>query len=179
MSGDSSEVQAIHLMSLPSPASNGLPEIHRYITDHDSTNQAVFSDDVEEPVPWKSFPTGSRVALAYSTSTFPVNLADGHDLAAYRGELGSASSPADSNAAIVRIVDMKPEAAAPMHKTQTVDYGVVLEGEVEASLGSGQVRVLKRGDIIVQRATDHAWRNPSKTEWARILFFVLPAASKQ
>jgi len=42
-------------------------------------------------------------------------------------------------------------------------------------LDSGETRLLKRGDITVQRATNHAWRNPSQTTWARMLYVLQEA----
>jgi len=63
-----------------------------------------------------------------------------------------------------------------MHRTVSLDYGVVLEGEVELVLDSGETRVLRRGDVAVQRATAHAWRNVSATQWARMLFVLVPCA---
>lgn len=57
-----------------------------------------------------------------------------------------------------------------MHRTQSLDYGVVLEGEIEMELDDGKVSVLKRGDVAIQRGTIHAWRNTSASEWARMLF---------
>lgn len=59
-----------------------------------------------------------------------------------------------------------------MHRTQSLDYGVVIEGEVEMVLDDGVSTVMGRGDVAVQRGTSHGWRNVSKTEWAR-MFFVL------
>lgn len=53
-----------------------------------------------------------------------------------------------------------------------MDFGVVLEGEVEVVLDSGETRLLKRGDLAIQRGTMHAWRNKSQTEWARMLYFL-------
>ena len=51
------------------------------------------------------------------------------------------------------------EADAPgMHTTDSVDFGVVLRGEVELELDDGQTRVLRAGDCFVQRATRHRWR---------------------
>ena len=40
-----------------------------------------------------------------------------------------------------------------MHRTQSLDFGVVLEGEIELVLDSGETRLLKRGDVAVQRGT--------------------------
>lgn len=47
-----------------------------------------------------------------------------------------------------------------MHTTPTIDYGIVLEGEIGLELDSGEV-TLRAGDIVVQRATRHAWRHRS------------------
>lgn len=55
-----------------------------------------------------------------------------------------------------------------MHRTKTIDYVFVLDGDVELTLDSGEKRILKRGDAVVQRATQHAWKNLSKTEPARL-----------
>ena len=57
-----------------------------------------------------------------------------------------------------------------MHRTVSLDYGVVMIGEIELILDSGEARLLKAGDICIQRGTMHAWRNTSQTEWARMLY---------
>lgn len=54
-----------------------------------------------------------------------------------------------------------------MHRTNTLDYVFVIDGELELSLDSGEKRILKRGDVCVQRAAMHAWKNLSGTEIAR------------
>jgi quercetin dioxygenase-like cupin family protein len=46
-----------------------------------------------------------------------------------------------------------------MHRTATLDYGVVINGTTELVLDSGEKKVLKQGDVFVQRGTAHAWRN--------------------
>ena len=51
-----------------------------------------------------------------------------------------------------------------MHRTISLDYNVVIEGEIEVTLDSGEVRRLKAGDIIVQRGTMHSWRNITPNE---------------
>jgi len=61
-----------------------------------------------------------------------------------------------------------------MHRTVSLDYGVVIIGEVELVLDSGETRLMKAGDVCIQRATMHAWRNTSKTEWARMLYVLQP-----
>ncbi|WFU41513.1 cupin domain-containing protein [Bradyrhizobium sp. CB82] len=47
-----------------------------------------------------------------------------------------------------------------MHTTDTVDYGILVEGEISLELDDGQVVALKPGDVVVQNGTRHAWRNP-------------------
>jgi uncharacterized cupin superfamily protein len=58
-----------------------------------------------------------------------------------------------------------------MHRTETLDYGVVTEGEVWLVLDGEEVQ-LKRGDIVVQRGTNHAWSNRTE-QMARMLFVLL------
>jgi quercetin dioxygenase-like cupin family protein len=70
---------------------------------------------------------------------------------------------------------MPPGALSPMHRTISLDYGVVLEGEIDLILDSGESRHMKRGDISIQRGTNHAWRNRSSTSWARMLYVLQPA----
>jgi quercetin dioxygenase-like cupin family protein len=57
-----------------------------------------------------------------------------------------------------------------IHVTKSRDYGIVVEGEMEMRLDSGETRYMKRGDVAVQRATMHGWKNRSDTEWARMFF---------
>lgn len=47
-----------------------------------------------------------------------------------------------------------------MHRTKSIDYGIVLEGEIWMILDDSEV-LLKQGDVVVQRGTDHAWENRS------------------
>jgi len=61
-----------------------------------------------------------------------------------------------------------------MHKTNTIDYCVVLSGEIWAVLDEGEV-LLRAGDCLVQRGTRHAWSN--RTEKPCVIAFVLVAAA--
>ena len=60
-----------------------------------------------------------------------------------------------------------------MHKTNTIDYAIVLSGEIWAVLDEGEV-LLRAGDCLVQRGTNHAWSN--RTEKPCVIAFVLIAA---
>ncbi len=65
-----------------------------------------------------------------------------------------------------------------MHKTNTVDYAVVYEGEIWLELDDGETLHLKRGDVVVQNGTRHAWRNKS-TKAVTMLFFLNGARERQ
>jgi len=69
-----------------------------------------------------------------------------------------------------------------MHRTETVDYAVVLEGEITLLLDEGEVN-LKAGDIVIQRGTNHAWSNRSGKP-VKMLYVLIdgrfdPALAKQ
>lgn len=63
------------------------------------------------------------------------------------------------NGSIARMIDFGPGLESPLHRAVSIDYGVVIEGVFELELDSGQKRVMRQGDISVQRATAHKWRN--------------------
>jgi hypothetical protein len=58
-----------------------------------------------------------------------------------------------------------------MHKTNTVDYSVVYDGEIWLELDDNEMRHLKRGEVVVQNGTRHAWRNKG-TKPVTMLFFL-------
>jgi quercetin dioxygenase-like cupin family protein len=58
-----------------------------------------------------------------------------------------------------------------MHRTESIDYGIVLEGAIVLSLDDGSETLLRPGDVVVQRGTDHAWEN--RTDEATRMVFVL------
>jgi mannose-6-phosphate isomerase-like protein (cupin superfamily) len=62
---------------------------------------------------------------------------------------------------------------SPVHRTASVDYGIVLEGEITLVLDDSEV-VLRAGDVVVQRGTDHAWANRGETV-AKVAFILVDA----
>ncbi|RAK89809.1 cupin domain protein [Aspergillus costaricaensis CBS 115574] len=158
--------------------------LSRYITTHDpTTNKAIFSTTLSETMPVQQIQdsANAQFSLAYTTDSFPANLTDEADIPAYASYLTNPPGITISTGSVCRIVDMPPHALSPMHRTVSVDYGVVLEGEVELVLDSGETRLLKRGDVAIQRGTNHAWRNVTPDgengggSWARMLYVLLPA----
>lgn len=57
------------------------------------------------------------------------------------------------------MIDFGPGLESPLHRAVSIDYGVVIEGVFELELDSGQKKIMRRGDVSVQRATAHKWRN--------------------
>ena len=58
-----------------------------------------------------------------------------------------------------------------MHTTQTVDYAIILEGEIWAVMDEGET-LMRAGDVLIQRGTNHAWANRS-ARTARIAFVLI------
>lgn len=149
---------------------NGLPSLKRFITDHDSNGKTTFNESISEPMQWQQLANGARFSLAYATNEIPVTLSADKDLASYQSYLQNPPGITIPGGTVLRIVDMNPGALSPMHRTVSLDYGVVLEGEVELILDSGETRLMKRGDVSIQRGTNHAWKNKSDTNWARMMY---------
>lgn len=144
--------------------------VRRVVTAHDVAGKAVFGgDEAFEP---EVVPSGdAAMAVIWTTATVP---ADNND------ETDGRERPAGltlHGGSVIRIVDMLPGGASPMHRTNSIDYGIVLSGEVELELEDGASRLLGPGDIIVQRGTIHRWRNPSATETSRIVFVLIEASA--
>ncbi|TKA80577.1 hypothetical protein B0A49_00629 [Cryomyces minteri] len=165
-----------HTRSYRNMEDNGLPHLSRFITDHNDQGKAVYSTAIPEALDWQELADGYRFSLGYTTNQFPVNLSQGADIKTYQHYTANLPGIMVPGGTVLRIVDMKPGATSPMHRTVSLDYGVVLEGEVWLILDSGEVRLMKRGDTAIQRGTNHAWRNASSSTWARMLYVLQEAA---
>ena len=141
-----------------------------YLTGHDpKTGHAIVHSS--RPPAWKPYENNVMGMGVVYTTSFPANLTDDTDIATHDKLLSSEKlGLVNPGGTVCRTVDFSPGYECMMHRTQSLDFGIVVEGEVEMVLDSGEVRVMKRGDVAVQRATMHAWRNTSETEWARMIF---------
>ena len=139
------------------------------ITGHDQNAQAICQS--AEAASWTEIRGTNYFNVIYTTSSFPVDMNDDADIKQHEhvrseGKLGLVRP----NGTVCRMVDFAPDGDALMHRTKSLDYGIIVEGEIELHLDSGEVKLMKRGDVAVQRGTMHAWKNASMTEWARIVF---------
>ncbi|MCJ1339112.1 hypothetical protein MMC09_004401 [Bachmanniomyces sp. S44760] len=147
---------------------NHLPPVNRYITRHATNGESVLDRTIPPEAIWRHIPEASFF-LGFVTKTFPVDLQDDADLPAYADAFAAPPQITVPGGTVLRVMDLEPGTSSPMHRTVSLDYCVVLEGEVELQLDSGDTKIMGRGNICVQRATKHVWRNTSQTEWARML----------
>jgi mannose-6-phosphate isomerase-like protein (cupin superfamily) len=124
------------------------------------------STEPSEPHAWPPAP-GETIAM---TVTFPpdsVYADPGFDGAAARAE---------QLRAIPGLAELFEADKPGMHTTPTVDYAVVLEGEIVLDLDAGETTLLRPGDVVVQNGTRHAWRNSGSTP-ATIFVVLIGAGS--
>ena len=139
----------------------------RIVTGHDAQGRAVIvHDGAAQNV--KRRPSGLVSTLLWTTDESPANVSRKDDRAAR--EVGI---PPPERGSIFRVVDFPPGAKGEMHRTRSIDYAVVIEGEIDMLLPDGEVH-LRAGDVLVQQATDHAWENRSKAN-CRIAFILIDA----
>src|SRR3954462_11799261 len=81
-------------------------------------------------------------------------------------------TPPPSGGVTVRFTEMAPGAESPMHRTESLDVGVVLDGETWLLLDDGSETRVGPGDAVVQRGTNHAWANRSDRP-VRMLFVLI------
>lgn len=142
--------------------------IRRVVTGHSNNGSAIFiSDNQFETL---VIPTGdAAMATIWTTASVPADLNDETD-----GRERDAGTTLKGGS-VIRVVDMLPGASSPMHRTNSIDYGIVISGKIELELDNQVFKTIEAGGIVVQRGTIHKWRNPSITEICRIVFVLTEA----
>lgn len=147
---------------------NELPPFRRVVTGHDAAGRALIRSDATFST--SLIPSGDAAfALVWTAPKLPVDNDDPID-----GRERDAGLTLKGGS-VIRVVDMLPGRASPMHRSNSLDYGVVISGEVELELDDGVKTTLGPGSIIVQRGTIHLWRNPSATTPCRMVFVLTEA----
>lgn len=146
------QLPLITMVTYHDGVSNGMPAPKRFITTHDESGKAVFyteRPDLED-VTLKHLPPAA-LHVHYATSDFPVDFAGESDIHKFLKPSGS-ETLAKKGGTVCRMVDLAPGETSPMHRTVSLDYGVVLEGEAELILETfdGPSRTMRRGDVSVQ-----------------------------
>ncbi len=172
-----------------------LPTVRRIVTGHNEQGQAVIASDGAPPkiIELRAVP-GTVFYELWNTNASPAPIDNSDDPTLRPLQLHP--TPQGS---IIRIVDIPPDkdnlsdediavgfaqigaanattlkADSPhklMHRTETVDYGMLVAGELWLVLDASETKLMP-GDVVIQRGTNHAWSNRSN-ETARMVFILL------
>lgn len=167
----------------------------RVVTGHDDRGRSVILSDGESPFSFLLEKAGGlRLTELWETRSSPADNSGTRDAAEHERRIeptggGSVFRIIEYPPDRVRLTTLAPDEFFPgmgvqvaddasrrhagMHRTNTVDYCIVLSGEIWAVLDQGEV-LLRAGDCLVQRGTNHAWSN--RTEEPCTIAFVLVAA---
>lgn len=127
-------------------------QIRRVVTGHDKSGRAMVQfDDVMQNV--GSSRPGQEAAVAWTSSGFPIDNTGTTD-----DGLRPVATTTE-NGTVFRVVQYNPGVTPRNHRTDSVDYAVVMAGEIDMELDDGRSVHLKAGDILVQRGTMHNWVN--------------------
>ena len=169
--------------------------IRRVVTGHNAAGRSVFIMDAPAPHVYRRSPGSAVVTELWETRRMPADNggnaeatdhafrlpppkngtvfrvieypSDRQRLAALEWERASADDGSGHSAAFDR------GAPPGFHKTNSVDYAIVLSGEIYALMDEGEV-LLNAGDVLVQRGTNHAWSNRAD-ESAHVAFVLIDA----
>ena len=171
-----------------------LPPIRRVVTgDGPDGKSRVIEDASATSIKTVPERPGYRAVNVWRTTDFPCSIENSDSIKEHKGILPP------KNGTILRIIDFPPEPKDPaelkrrlhatfggiyadaahdknarhpgMHTTDTVDYAIVLEGEIWSVMDEGET-LLRAGDVLIQRGTNHAWANRSE-KTARISFVLM------
>ncbi|KAK4867920.1 hypothetical protein LT330_007579 [Penicillium expansum] len=165
-------------MTVTLPADNGpvppttLPPPTRVITTHTPDGKSVFERSFPREIPVQEIEAGASAALTYVTK-IPASLTKDADVNNYSALLKDPPGLTISDAAVLRSYDMAPGVESPLHRTMSIDFLVVLRGEMLLTLDSGETENIRAGEVVVQRGTMHSWKNVS-SDWARMLAVTIP-----
>ncbi|MDB5875059.1 MAG: cupin 2 protein [Ramlibacter sp.] len=146
-----------------------LPPVRRVVTGHDihKVARTIIDGDATNA----KFVHGIRSTLIWVTDSTPCDIAIGMEVEDWGARKLGTAPPA--NGSRFCVIDFPPGGPSLMHRTETLDYVVVMSGEIDMDMDASSVR-LREGDVLVQRGTNHAWVNRG-AELARVAFVLLDA----
>ena len=138
-------------------------QLRRVVTGHDANGRAVVKiDEISKNL--ISARPGSTACVVWTSESFPVDNTGDADEGLRK--IGTTLK----NGTVFRVVEFAPGVAPRVHRTDSVDYAVVMSGEIDMELDDSVVH-LKAGDVLVQRGTIHNWVNRGSE--ACVIAFVL------
>ncbi len=169
-------------------------QVRRVVTGHNAAGRSIFVSDAPTPHVFSRTKGSAIVHELWETAGTPADNR-GNDDAIARGH----RLPPPKNGSVFRVIEYPPDSVrlaaiahegklpddgsgraavtdhnnprhAGFHKTATIDYAIVLSGEIYAMMDEGEV-LLRAGDVLIQRGTNHAWSN--RTNEDAVVAFVL------
>jgi quercetin dioxygenase-like cupin family protein len=153
------------------PGSPGATPIRRIVTGHDEAGRATVLADGSAPAV-KSPRPGQFSTLLWCTEGVPAEMPAGLDAEDMGLRVLGTYPPVGGTRFM--IAEYPPGNPPRRHRTETIDYIVVLSGRIEMELDGGESVAMAAGDVMVQRGTYHAWRNPGP-EVCRMVFVLVDA----
>ncbi|MFZ1194679.1 MAG: cupin domain-containing protein [Pseudolabrys sp.] len=142
-------------------------QIRRVVTGHSAEGRARIEIDENVKNVISNRP-GASSSVIWATKGFPVNN-DG-----FEDPTSGSFKTTVEGGTVFRVVRYQPGVAARNHRTDSIDYAVVISGAIEMGLDDGVVVKLKAGDVLVQRGTMHNWVNRG-TEDCVVAFVLISA----
>lgn len=152
---------------------NGFRVPRRIVTGHDANGVSVVVSDGPVPVTQEIPDDGVAFHEVWVTQTAPAQIHAGPE----DPTAGAVTVPPPTHGTRIRINEFRPGhldergLQSPIHRTESIDYGIVIKGEITLILDDSEVTA-KAGDIVIQRGTDHAWANRGDTI-ARVVFVLV------
>ena len=145
-------------------------KVRRIVTGYNAAGKAVVKTD-EQLTAVPRVGAGIKGCEIWSTDEMPVDNSAAADAAQRVGLVRHNNFVGNGDGTTFRINEWAPGHARFTHRTETVDYAIVLSGEIDCEFDSGEVVHLKAGDVVVQRGTMHTWINKGPT--AAVTAFIL------
>jgi quercetin dioxygenase-like cupin family protein len=146
------------------------PPIRRVVTGHDAKNVAKVV--IDAPATNAKYPQpGMASTMLWCTDSAPCKMPIGETIEDMGARVIGTAPPAKGTR--FAVLDFPPGNHPGMHRTETIDYVIVIEGEIEMDMDDSTVK-LRAGDIMIQRGTNHAWANRSGKR-ARVAFVLIDA----
>jgi quercetin dioxygenase-like cupin family protein len=146
-----------------------LPAPRIIVASNNEQGKSVIARDQEMKVFQPFGPNTSSFATLFSTDSFPAN-----NSAPLPPNATTSIPRPPKNGTIFTTSDIPPHFTSAFHRTSTLDYIVVLKGEIVLRLDDGEEETIKEGETAVQRGTIHAWVNKTD-QWCRLLCVMLEA----
>jgi len=143
-------------------------QVRRVVTGHDKDGRAIATiDEVSQNL--RSARPGTQACVVWTSEGFPVDNTGTAD-----DGLRPSGTTLD-NGTVFRILELQPGNTPRIHRTDSLDYAVIMSGEIDMELETGDITHLKAGDVVVQRGTVHNWINRGPLPC--VIAFVLIAAT--